>query len=207
MRRWAPLIVALISMGCFDAHTGERASRDASVDADDGGLPALDAGGDGWFEDTVGWRVRFRCDDARCAAPGFDAPADFPVSCPSEMRPYVATIINGRIPTLLATCHDGRGWFGWTEVARPFVCDADDHCVRLPHLHGRPRCVDGICQVPEEPLHRIDVIAHCMAYVDRPAVALMYPFPPALERAWQLADEACPPDGDVCEVPPECALR
>lgn len=57
MRRAAPRILGLLSMGFFDVHAGVDAgdAADARVveSSGDGSLPAPD---DAWFEDTLGWR-------------------------------------------------------------------------------------------------------------------------------------------------------
>lgn len=202
------LVVSLgaFTVGCFGSHA-------EGPDAGHAGPPhdaALDAvvAADDWVEETLGWRVRFRCSDTRCNPPLEDAPADFPVRCPEDHPiPYVVTSIDGRVTTLFATCADSDGWRGWHEGERPIVCASDSQCARLQNVDGVPRCVDGICQLPEVPLRWHDVVALCTRAIPRPeeAFAYTYPLSPELTRAYELVDETCPYGGEICTVPPECA--
>lgn len=137
--------------------------------------------------------------------PPFAAPPDHPVECPEEMLQTVATTITARVPVMFATCSRDGGWYAWSEVGRPIRCTEDATCGRLQHVDGVPRCIDGICQVPELPIGQWDVLVYCMANAARPARALTYPLPPELARAWELAEASCPEGGDTCTVPAECA--
>lgn len=191
------------TLGCFGSHVDglDAGSAEPPVDA---ALDGVDAADD-WVEDTLGWRVRFRCSETRCNPPHEDAPADFPVRCPDDHPiPYVVTTIDGRVTALFATCADGDSWRGWNEGARPIVCASDAACARLQNVDGVPRCVDGICQLPEVPLRWHDVLALCMRSIPRPEEGLSDPLSAELVRAYQLTDESCPREGETCTVPPAC---
>jgi hypothetical protein len=198
------VLVVGLALGCSRSHDpvpGERDAEPPPADASDAG-----AGDELWVEDTLGWRVRFVCTE-ECRAPGRDAPPDHPVRCPDGMIPWVGTMISGRVLTLTATCaDDGGAWFGWPEFWRPIVCASDAECDRLQHVStlGEPRCVNGLCQVTEEPLRSFDVSSLCLASVPRPPTALSFPVPPAVAHALELADTYCVSPGDACAVPSEC---
>jgi hypothetical protein len=198
--------------GCATAHDAPadaevvEVGRDADLDATLSSMP--DTGSTLWVEDTLGWRVPFDCIGDECEH-FRDAPLDHPVRCEDASfgGPYerfVAINISGRLSYLLATCTSERGWMAWWEVARPIVCSNDADCARLQHVDGPPSCVEGLCQRPELPFARMDVLVLCSRNVPRPLVPLDYPLPPALEEAWRRAELACPRGGDTCTVPPEC---
>lgn len=202
------IALALLATACFDAHQELRVdagARDAGFSEGDAG--ALDAGASPdelLVQDTLGWRVRFACFDDVCIAPGEQVPPDFPVRCPEGMRPHVALDGGGRLAALWATCGENGGWYGWSELARPVVCGDDRACERLPHFEGTPRCLDGLCQVPEAPLQHNDVMALCLARVPRPWEVSPESFGYSLEllRARELADASCA--GGECRIPEEC---
>lgn len=205
MRMWSPgvasvVVGSLAVAGCFGSH-GDAGASDAGVAPDTG----ADAAVDEWYEDTLGWRVQFHCEGGVVCRPPFAGPPDHPVECPDEMIQAVATTTLGRVPLLLAACSEDGARYGSSEVARPIRCTEDGTCGRLEHVEGVPRCVDGICQLPELPVRRLDVLAYCMANAPRPARGLTDPLVPELARAWELANASCPEAGETCTVPAECA--
>lgn len=186
MRRCC-LTLTMLTLACGRSHDLSDAATDSS------GPTAAEC----VVRDTTGWELRAPPGERHCwsLSEPIDA-ATHPVGCRDDLVPFGAWSVDQRVVSLLATCANDFAWFDRPGSWRPIVCESDRACELLNQVGERPAvCQAGLCQSVEKPLTHRDVLALCRADVPRGESSV---------RESRLAEEWCPPDGDRCEVPPEC---
>jgi hypothetical protein len=150
------------------------------------------------LEDSRGVRVEWRCSDGTCEV---TATSDPPPACTALPDLDLFVLGAGSFALLCGASVVDHTLVLHDDLCRPILCADESGCPQWDDR--RYACDGGVCRTTGRAPDLLDVLAACLAHVERPLTCAAAQTDAPTLAALALARDAC--DATTCIIPEACA--